>query len=104
MDSARIVDNFKSLNDLTAQMRELVTLGRWDELITIQARLSQLVERMKSEEAELDESSRRMVVDLIRKSMEDDAEIRAQTRMRISELQKLMQSNRQRQRLGKAYG
>ncbi len=104
MDSAHIIGNFKSLCELTAQMRELAAQGKWDELIPIEERLSKLVEKMKSEEADLDEPSRQIVVNLIRQSMEDDAEIRTQTKMRISELQKLMQSNRQKQLLSKAYG
>lgn len=104
MDSAHIIGNFKLLCGLTAQMRELAAQGKWDELIPIEERLSKLVEQMKSEEADLDEHSRQIIVNLIRKSMEDDVEIRTQTKMRISELQKMIQSNRQRQRLNKTYG
>ncbi len=105
MDNAEIIGNFKSLCGLTAQMRELVAQGKWDELVAIEQRLNRLVEHMKSDDGktELDEASRRMVVGLIKKSMEDDAAIRAQTRDRMSELQNLMQSDRQRQRLNKTY-
>jgi flagellar protein FliT len=105
MGSAEILGNFEAISILTAQMRELAAQEKWDELIALEHRCSELVERMKSEDAEveLDETSRLQIVHLIRKSLNDDAEIRAQTKDRLSELKELMQSNHLKQRLNKAY-
>ncbi len=105
MGSAEILANYEALSMLTAQMRELAAQGKWEDLIALEQRCSELIERMKSEDSEvdLDETSRLRVVQLIRKSLNDDAEIRAQTKGRMAELKNLMQSNQLRQRLNKAY-
>ena len=105
MNREEVLANYEAISMLMAQMRELAAQEKWEDLIALEQRCSELIDRMKSEDeaVELDETSRLRIVQFIRKSMNDDAEIRAQTKGRMSELKNLMQSNQLRQHLNKAY-
>jgi Spy/CpxP family protein refolding chaperone len=106
MNAVQVVKDFESLCALTKKMREAADHGEWDKLLELERQSSQLVERMKAndEDTALDETSRQRVVQLIRSSLADDAEVRNKTKIWMAQLQKLMQSNQQSLRLNKAYG
>ena len=106
MNTPQIISNYESLCALTSQMRNAAERCEWDQLIDLEKQCSQLVERMKSsdEGEELDEAIRQQVVQLIRKSIANDTEIRNQTKIQIAQLQKTMHSNQLAQHLSKAYG
>lgn len=106
MSSAQVIENYEKLSDLTAKMREAAEQGKWEELISFEQQCSNLVEAMKplDAETELDESARKYKNKLIHKILADEAEIRNHTLSWMGQLQNLMQSNRQEQRLQQTYG
>ena len=70
------------------------------------AEVRQGFEAMKQADASamLDEPSRQRKVQIIKKILENDADIRSRTVAWMGQLQRIMQSNRQEQRLQQAYG
>lgn len=101
-----IITNYESLSALTAQMREAAVSGEWDQLIDLEQQCRQHVAAMKRADASatLDEPSRQRKVQLIKKILAHDADIRSRTVAWMGQLQRIMQSNRQEQRLQQAYG
>ncbi|MBI5626201.1 MAG: flagellar protein FliT [Nitrosomonadales bacterium] len=106
MSSYQVVANYESLSALTGQMREAAAQGEWDKLVSIEQQCSQQVAAMKPADAtaKLDEPARQRKIQLIKKILADDAEIRNHTEVWMGQLQRIMQSNRQEQRLQHAYG
>lgn len=106
MGSSQIIANYESLSVLTAQMREAAVRGEWDRLIDLEQQCRQHVATMKRADAAvtLDEPSRQRKVRLIKKILAHDADIRSRTVAWMGQLQHIMQSNRQEQRLQQAYG
>ncbi len=102
----QVITNYESLSALTGQMREAAVQGEWDKLVSIEQQCSQQVAAMSpvDSSAKLDESARQRKIQLIRKILADDAEIRNHTEVWMEQLQRIMQSNRQEQRLQQAYG
>ena len=101
-----VIRNYESLSALTGQMRTAATTGEWDTLIDLEQQCSRQVATMRSagEKPALDETTRRQKIQLIKKILADDAEIRNHTESWMGQLQRIMQSNRQEQRLNQAYG
>lgn len=106
MGNSQVVSNYESLSTLTAQMREAAVCGEWEKLIDLEQQCRQLVIVMKQTDvsAALDEPSRQRKVWLIKKILAQDADIRSRTVAWMGQLQRIMQSNRQEQRLQQAYG
>jgi len=106
VNNQQIISNYESLSALTGQMRVAATEGEWDRLVGLEQQCSRQVDHMKSADTGplLDETARQHKIRLIRKILADDAEIRNRTTTWMSQLQGIMQSNRQEQRLSKTYG
>jgi flagellar protein FliT len=106
MSHSQVITNYESLSTLTSQMREAAIEGAWDQLVSIEQQCSKKVAAMKPEDATaaLDESARQLKIQLIKKILADDAEIRNHTEVWMGQLQRIMKSNRQEQRLQKTYG
>lgn len=106
MSNAQIITNYEALSALTGQMREAAVQGEWGKLVSIEQQCSQQVAAMRPADATatLDEPARQRKIQLIRKILADDAEIRNHTEVWMGQLQRIMQSNRQEQRLQQAYG
>lgn len=106
MGSSQVITNYESLSALTAQMREAAVRGEWDQLIDLEQQCRQHVDAMKRVDASvtLDETSRQRKVQLIKKILAHDADVRSRTVAWMGQLQRIMQSNRQEQRLQQAYG
>ena len=100
-----VIENYERLSSLTGQMRTAAMQGEWDHLIELERQCSQRVESMKALDAssKLDESTRLRKVELIRKILADDAEVRSLTEPWMAQLQRIMQSARQEGRLLDAY-
>ena len=105
MGSHQVIANYESLSTLTAQMREAAVRGEWENLIELEQQCRQYVAAMKQADASatLDEPSRQRKVQIIKKILENDADIRSRTVAWMGQLQRIMQSNRQEQRLHQAY-
>ncbi len=106
MNASEVITNYESLSALTGQMRDAAMHGEWDKLVDIEKQCSQQVSVIKPMDttAVLDESARQRKIQLIKKILADDAEIRNHTQTWMGQLQRIMQSNRQEQRLQLAYG
>lgn len=87
-------------------MREAAVRGEWEQLISIEQQRGALVATMKPLDAntQLDEATRQHKNQLIIKILAEDTEIRTLTQAWMEQLQGLMQSNRQEQRLLQTYG
>lgn len=106
MDNTQVIANYESLSALTSKMLDAATQQKWDALIGLEQQCSQHIAAMKPVDAAvtLDEPARQRKIQLIKKILADDAEIRSRTESWMGQLQRIMQSNRQEQRLNKAYG
>ncbi|MDD2721916.1 MAG: flagellar protein FliT [Gallionella sp.] len=106
MNEQDVLTHYESLSGLTAQMRTAAQSGEWDTLIGLEQQCSRHVEQMRAvtTNISLDESSRQRKIQLIKKILADDAAIRNQTESWMGQLQRIMQSNRQEQRLNRSYG
>jgi flagellar protein FliT len=106
MSPDQVIANYESLLALIGQMRVAAEQGEWEQLVSIEQQCSELVEAMKpvDDEVTLDDATREQKIQLINKILADNAEICDRTQTWMSELQRIMQSNRQEQRLQQAYG
>ncbi len=106
MDNTQVIANYESLSALTSKMLDAALQQKWDALIGLEQQCSQHIAAMKPIDAAaiLDEPARQRKIQLIKKILADDAEIRSRTESWMGQLQRIMQSNRQEQRLNKAYG
>lgn len=100
-----VIENYEYLSSLTGQMRVAAMNGEWDHLVELEQQCSQRVESMKALDASssLDESTRLRKVQLIRKILADDAEVRNYTEPWMAQLKRIMQSAHQESRLLDAY-
>lgn len=106
MSASQVIHNYESLSVITSRMRDAAVHGEWDALVGLEEQCSRHVATMKAADAAtaLDETSRQRKIQLIKKILADDAEIRNRTEAWMGQLQRLMQSNRQEQRVHQAYG
>lgn len=106
MSTSQIIANYESLSAITDQMRVAAVHGKWDQLLDLERQCGHHIATMKPEEptAILDGPSRQRKIQLIRKILADDAEIRNHTEVWMGQLQRIMQSNRHEQQLQHAYG
>lgn len=106
MSSSQVISNYESLSVLTERMREAAIRGDWDQLIGLEQQCSQQIAAMKPADAAtvLDEPARQTKINLIKKILANDADIRSRTADWMGQLQRIMQSNRQEQRLQHTYG
>jgi len=106
MNESQVIANYESLSALTGQMCEAAVHGEWDQLVSIEQQCSKHVETMKPVDAAvaLNEAARQRKIQLIKKILADDREIRNHTEAWMGQLQRIMSSNRQEQRLQQAYG
>lgn len=106
MNSSQVISNYESLAAITGRMRDAAAHGEWDTLAGLEQQCSRHVATMKPVDAAaaLDESARQRKIQLIKKILADDAVIRSSTEAWMGQMQRIMQSNRQEQRLQQAYG
>lgn len=104
--AAQVIANYEQLATLTEEMRKAAAQEEWERLIEIERQCSMLVSEMKSVDAEvkLDKAAQQHKFELINKILADEAVIRNHTQTWMDQLKSLIQSNRQEQRLHKAYG
>ncbi len=99
-----VIENYRHLSSITAQMRAAATLGEWDQLLALEQQCNQHVESMKQLDlAPIDEGIRLQKVALIHKILADDAAIREHTQPWMAQLQRIMQSSRSEQKVILAY-
>lgn len=106
MGSSQVITNYESLSAITSRMRDAAVQGEWDTLVGLEQQCNRQVATMKPVDAvvSLDEPARQRKIQLIKKILADDAEIRNRTELWMAQLQHIMKSNRQEQQLQHAYG
>lgn len=106
MGDSQVIANYEALSALTGRMQEAAVHGEWDLLVDLEQQCRQRVAAMKQADASatLDEPSRRRKVQIIKNILAQDADIRSRTAAWMEQLQRIMQSNRQEQRLQQTYG
>lgn len=106
MSELQDIANYESLSAITRQMRDAAVQGEWDDLIMLEQQCSRQVASMRSSGNAYisDESVRLRKIQLIKNILADDADIRSRTTTWMGQLQNIMQSNRQEQRLQQKYG
>lgn len=106
MSASQVITNYESLFAITQQMRDAAVQGEWDQLIALEQQCSRHVAAMKLVDASdnLDGSTRQRKAQLIKDILAHDADIRSRTQKWMGQLQRIMQSNHQEQRLNQAYG
>ncbi len=101
------ISHYETLSQLTAKMRDAAQASEWDSLVELEQNCSQQVSKMRSEKidnSQLDESSRQRKIQLIKKILADDAQVREHTEDWMQQMQRIMKSGRQEQQLQRAYG
>jgi flagellar protein FliT len=106
MSESQDITNYESLSAITGRMRDAALQGEWEQLVGLEQQCSRQVATMKAADssAALNESSRQQKIQLIKKILSDDREIRNRTEVWMEQLQRIMHSTRQEQRLQQAYG
>lgn len=106
MGTSQVISSYESLSALTGRMSEAASHGEWDQLIELERQCSRQIALLKTMDtaAALDEPARQRKVQLIKKILEHDADIRKRTTQWMAQLQGIIQSNRQEQRLLQTYG
>ena len=104
MNARQFVNDFELLSSLADRMRQAANRSEWENLIGLERQFKDKIAAIKPVDEQPDDACRQQMMDLIKKILEDDADIRSQTDLWMNQLQRIMQSNRQEQRLNQAYG
>ncbi len=88
----QVIMNYESLSSFTTRMREAAVQGEWDKLIELEQQCIQHISTMKPVDAaaKLDKPSRQRKIQLIKKILADDADIRNHTEMWMGQLQHII--------------
>lgn len=99
-----LLADYERLSGITGQMRNAAEQGEWDRLISLEQECKRKVEEIKPRDAvPSNPTERQQKIDLLKKILADDAEIRNRTEGWMEQLQRIMQSSRSEQRLQQAY-
>ena len=102
----QVIEKYESLSNLTARMREAAVHSEWNELCVLETECRQHVQEMQAADSAapaLEESERLRKVELIRKILADDAEIRNRTELWMTQLQRIMRTSKNEQLLRQNY-
>ncbi|MGV3741039.1 MAG: flagellar protein FliT [Burkholderiaceae bacterium] len=106
MDNQDILEVYENVATITTQMLAAARTGDWEQLAELESRCSSQVATLKQVDASitLTGSNRDKKVEIIRKILADDQEIRAITEPWMKQLSALMQSTGTERKLSQAYG
>jgi flagellar protein FliT len=108
MNNAEVIGTYENILAVTAQMLDAARAADWDLLVRREQECRQLVESLLNTRSEseiiLEPQLRRRKVEIIRKVLADDAEIRNLTEPWMQRLQHLLTSVGQERKLHAAYG
>ncbi len=106
MTSIEILQTYESILAISGEMLDAARGADWDRLVEREQRCRELVDRLMAarSEAVLDDDSRRLKAQIIRKVLADDAAIRDLTQPWLARLQHLMTSAGRERQLHAAYG
>jgi flagellar protein FliT len=106
MTSDEIIGTYEAILAVTSEMLESARSNDWDRLVEREIECRRLVERLAAAKAQagLEPEARQRKVEIIRKVLADDAEIRNLTEPWMARLQHLIGSNRNERQLQATYG
>jgi flagellar protein FliT len=106
MDSQEILSIYENVAVITDQMVAAARSGNWEQLIALESRCANQVNILKSEEPhiKLTGITRDRKVEIIKKILEDDREIRSITEPWMAQLSKMISSTSVERKLINAYG
>lgn len=99
-----VIQRFESILALANRMRAAADLSEWDQLVELEQEYSRRVADLSSTIDMPDDATRMQLIQILRRILANDAEIRSRAEIRIGQLAGDIQSNRQEQRLNQAYG
>lgn len=104
MSGSEILAEFQAISQITDQMREAARTGEWDRLAVLERCCAGVVARLKAAQpVRLTADMQREKVELIRKILADDAEIRIYTEPWMKQVQTLLGSTGMARRVHHAY-
>lgn len=105
IEQEHILDIYGSISDKTGEMLEAAKAADWDRLITLESDCRRLIECLKHTDAGPAAGARfvQRKIELIRKALADDVEIRKFTEPWMTQLQVYIGSTRQERKLQHAY-
>jgi flagellar protein FliT len=109
MDDGRaneILALYAQLSALTSRMRQAARAADWDGLIALETECADVSSRLMKRDDSIPRTPdyQRRKADLIRKVLEDDAEIRQNVNERLAGLWRLIDGRKNVERLNAAYG
>jgi len=94
---------YELLASLSAQMRQVAERGDWDQFLSLEQQFNSGVTRIKPYDKQIDEIERQCSIELIRQILANNVATSHQMHNRIAQLEGIMQSNVQEQKLNRAY-
>lgn len=106
MNTQEVISLYETVAGITTQMLDAARSGDWDRLVVLESHCSSHVQRLKNGEPPepLTGAVRQRKVEIIRKILADDREIRNLTEPWMQQLSALMQSTGTERKLSHAYG
>lgn len=106
MNSQEVISLYETVANISAQMLAAARNGDWDQLVALESRCSDHVRRLKNGEPPepLTGAVRQRKVEIIRKILADDREIRDITEPWMRQLSALMKNAGTERKLSQAYG
>lgn len=106
MNSHEVLSLYETVATITDQMLAAARNGDWEQLVALESRCANHIETLKVEEprAALPKEERERKVNIIRKILEDDREIRNITEPWMAQLSMMINSVGTERKLSKAYG
>ncbi|NUU00173.1 flagellar protein FliT [Herbaspirillum robiniae] len=106
MNGDHVIAIYESISKLTDDMLAAARAADWDLLATLEAQCGKHIANLKNFEdnVSLSDAHRNRKVDIIRKILEDDRDIRNLTEPGLRKLSALIQSNQTEQKLLNTYG
>lgn len=104
MNSTENLAMFQSISLLTGEMAVCARAGEWDQLMVLEQRCAAMVTKLRAAQpVKLTADMHRQKIELIRKILADDAEIRAYTEPWMKNIQALLGNAGMARRVHKAY-
>ena len=105
MNGADIIQVYEDILVQTAQMLDAARAGDWEKLMERERECRQRIESLMhaQSDAALEPPCQQRKIEILRKVLSDDAQIRALVEPRMTQLQELIAGSRQQQKLMAAY-
>ncbi|MEI6300721.1 MAG: flagellar protein FliT [Betaproteobacteria bacterium] len=104
MNTDQTMRHYESISVLSAAMLAAARNGDWDDLVAVQQHCADSVDALRTlPEPVLDSSQRQRKLEIIRKILAEDAQVRNLTQPRLAELDRLLRGMKTQHKLGQAY-